>query len=83
MKKFNKKQIKEITEKLKPFWERHWKLYLNFLNEEEKLEKEMNKKLNLGTELSFFYADGECVGIGAEHYSNRKKFPLIHDSELH
>ena len=82
MKKLNKKQIREITKKLKPFWERYWKLYSNFLDKKEKLEKEMNKKINLGIELEFFHVDNECVGIGAEHYGDRKKFPLIHDSEL-
>jgi len=42
----------------------------------------MNKRLKLDIALEFFYCDGECVGIGAEDYSERKRFPLIHDSEL-
>ena len=42
----------------------------------------MNKNLKLGIEFEFFYSDGECVGIGAANYSDRKKFPLIHDTKL-
>lgn len=83
MKKLNKKQIKEITEKLKPFWERYRELRTSFFDKEEKLEKEMNKKMNLKIALEFFYVDWECVGIGAENFNDRKDFPLIHDSELH
>lgn len=42
----------------------------------------MNKKLNLDTELEFFYCDGECCGIGAGEFKDRKKFPLFHDTGL-
>jgi hypothetical protein len=73
---------KEIIEKLKPFWKRYWELELEFCNKEQKLQEEMNKKLGLIIELEFFYCDGECCGIGAMDFSDRKKFPLIHDSEL-
>ncbi len=48
----------------------------------DNLEKNMTKDINLGIKLEFFYVDGECVGIGAANYSDRNKFPLIHDSEL-
>lgn len=46
------------------------------------LEKKMNKKIKPKTQLEFFYADGECSGIGAENYSDRSWFPLIRGSEL-
>lgn len=73
---------KELVKKLKPFWEKREKLETEFRKKETKLEKEMNKKLNTGIKLEFFYSDGECCGIGAANFNDRKKFPLIHDSEL-
>lgn len=73
---------KELIEKLKPYWEEHLRFRGEFYKKEEKLQKEMNKNLKLGIELEFFYSDGECAGIGAANYSDRKKFPLIHDTEL-
>jgi hypothetical protein len=82
MKKLNKKQVKRLTIKLKPFWNKYQKLRSSFWNKELKLEKEMNKKLNFKCKLSFFYVDGECAGIGADDYSLRKFVPLIYDSEL-
>ncbi|MEK6847572.1 MAG: hypothetical protein AABX50_00410 [Nanoarchaeota archaeon] len=42
----------------------------------------MTKKAELGIELEFFKVEGECVGIGASDFADRKRFPLIHDSEL-
>ena len=42
----------------------------------------MTKKAGLGIELEFFNVDKECVGIGASNMPDRKKFPLIYDSEL-
>jgi len=44
--------------------------------------RKMSKKIGLEIDLEFFYVDGECVGIGAVNWGDRKKFPLIHDSEL-
>ncbi|MEI6058793.1 MAG: hypothetical protein WCP89_03405 [archaeon] len=82
MKKINKKEIKEITEKLKPFWKKYVKIQNNFYKKIRNLQEEMNKKVRNRTNLEFFYVDGECVGIGAERYSDRKHFPLIHDREL-
>jgi len=79
MKKLNKKQI---SKRLNTFWDKYWKISQDFNEKVSKLEKDMNKKLNLGFNLEFFHVDGECVGIGAEDYSKRKEFPLIHDSEF-
>ena len=82
-----KQQISEekrehLIEKLKQFWREYSKLRSNFSAGIEKLENEMNRKLSLGIELEFFHCDGKVVGVGAKNYSERKKFPLIHDSEL-
>ncbi|MBU0930244.1 MAG: hypothetical protein KJ623_04190 [Nanoarchaeota archaeon] len=82
MKKLNKKEIKEITEKLKPYWKEYRKICGEFSKKSSKLEKRMNKKLNLNPKLEIFYVDGECVGIGALNYNNRKFFPLIDEREL-
>jgi len=76
------KNKEKIIERLKPFWKNYWDEEKKFMQKILKLEKEMNKKLTLGVELEFFYAEGECVGIGASDYSDRKKFPLIQDSEF-
>lgn len=76
------RNTKANIEKLKPFWEKREKIELEFLRKVTKIEKEMNKKLNLGFELEFFYVDGECCGIGADNFEDRNKFPLIHDSEF-
>lgn len=72
----------DLIKQLKPFFEKRNKLYLNFLKREVVLQTKMNEKLRLGINLEFFYCDGVCVGIGAENYSDRKTFPLIHDSDL-
>ena len=77
MEKLNKKEIKEIKEKLKSYWRRYLKIHKNFLKKQRLLEKEMTQKLDLGIDLEFFYVDNECVGIGAEDYSKRKNFPLF------
>jgi len=76
---------KEIISKLKPFWKRREDESYKFIKKQIKIEEEMNKKLKkyFNTELEFFYVDGQCVGIGAVMFNDRKKFPLIHDSELH
>lgn len=73
---------KELIKKLKPFWNRYEKLQSKFLTKTEELENEMNKNLKLKIKLEFFHVDGEVVGIGAENYSKRKKFPLIDEGEL-
>ena len=72
----------EIIKQLKPFWEKRDKLMAEFSKKEAELEAEMNKKVNLGKKLEFFYIDGVAVGIGASNFSDRKKFPLIDVSEL-
>jgi len=82
MRKLTRGQIIKLTNKLKPFWKKRQSLYSKFFNEERKIEYEMNKNLKSKIKLEFFYCDGECVGIGAEDYSERQFFPLIHDSEL-
>ena len=82
MSELNKSQIKEIAIKLKPFGKKHRELQLKFSEEIEKLKEEMNNSLDFGINLEFFYVDGECVGVGAENYSDRKNFPLIYDKEL-
>lgn len=74
--------MKKITEKLKPYWREYWKIWDEFSKKSSKLEKRMNKELNLNPELEFFYVDGECVGIGASNYTDRKFFPLIDEREL-
>ena len=71
-----------IIKQLKPFWEKRDKLMTEFSKKEAELEAEMNKKVNLGIKLEFFYNDGEAVGIGASDFSDRRKFPLIHDLDL-
>jgi len=77
------KERKEIIKKLKPFWKEYWKVHDVFYEEVRKIEKMMNKKLDLEIDLSFFHTDGACCGIGAENYADRESFSLIHDSELH
>jgi len=78
MKKFKKPEIdNKIKEKLKPYWKEFHRLEREFFHKIGKLQKKMNKELNLGIDLEFFYADGECVGIGASKYSDRENFPLI------
>lgn len=76
------KNKKRVTENLRPFWKRYRKEYKKFVIEVNKLEKEMTKKSKLGIDLEFFKVEGECVGIGASEFIERKKFPLISDSEL-
>lgn len=76
------KNNREIIKKIKPFWERYWKLERKFFNKVFKLEKEMNKKAKLGFELEFFPCDGEVVGVGVRDFKDRKKFPLLQDREL-
>lgn len=82
MKKINKKELKDITIRLKPYWAKFKKIQNGYFKKIRLLEEEMNKKMNIKTQLEFFYCDGECVGIGAEDFSERKFFPLISDTEL-
>jgi len=73
----------DLIKKLKPFWEKREKVMEEFSKKEAKIEEEMNAKVNLGIKLEFFYSDfGGCAGIGASKFSDRKKFSLIHDSDL-
>jgi len=73
---------KKLIDKLKKFWKEHLRNEADFFKKKRKIEKEMNKVVGLGVDVGFFYVDGECVGIGADNFSDRKNFPLIHDSEL-
>ena len=82
MKKINKNKLSKIKTKLDPFWKKREKIYSEFLEKQKKIEDELNKELNLNIKLEFFYCDGECVGIGAENYLDRKYFPLIQDSDF-
>ena len=82
MRKISKKELKEITLKLNPFWRKYRKLQGDYSKKVRILEKDMNKKIKPKTRLEFFYCDGECVGLGAENYSDRKFFPLIQENEL-
>lgn len=77
MKKLTKKEISKIKKQLKPFWDEHINARAKYFDKLEKIEKEMNKKLNLNIDLEFFHVDGEIVGIGAQRFENRKFFPLI------
>jgi hypothetical protein len=73
---------KSLIEALKPFWKER-EAYLDaFYEFEEAITKEMNEKVNGCPELEFFYVEGYAVGIGATHLKDRKKFKLIHNSEL-
>ena len=76
------KNKKEIIKKLKPFWKEMEKIKLEHYKKIRKIEEDMNKELGIKTKLEFFYCDGEICGIGAEHFNDRKKFPLLTDSEL-
>ena len=69
--------------KLRPYWKERGKLEREFREKEMELAKKMNKELETEIELEFFYCQhGYCAGIGATFGKDRKKFPLIHDSEL-
>ena len=75
---------KELIEILKPYWKKVRKIQMNYFTKLNDLEIDLNKKLkryNL-PKLSIFHVDGEPVGIGADNYSDRKNFELIHDSDL-
>jgi len=76
------KDKEKVIGKLTPFWKKYWEKEEKFRKEVAKLEKEMSKAVGLGVDLEFFYVDGECVGVGASGIDDRKKFPLIQDSEF-
>lgn len=76
------KDKEKVIEKLRPFWKRYCEKEEKFRKEAAKLEKEMTEKIGLGIKLEFFHVDNECIGIGAFGIEDRKKFPLIYDSEL-
>ena len=82
MKKMDKKENSELIRRLKPYWKKIWKLEMTHSRKINALERKMTKEMKSKIRLEFFYVDGEAVGIGAEDYSDRKDFPLIHDSEL-
>jgi len=79
--KLSKEEIKIISEKVKPFFEEYWNLSSEFDNKVKTLTDKMNEELKTETKIEFFYVDGEMVGIGAEDYSDREWFPLIHENE--
>jgi len=76
------KDKEKVIERLGPFWKKYLEKERKFRKEIAELEKEMTEKLGLGIELEFFHVDNECVGIGASNITDRKKFPLIYDSEF-
>jgi len=78
----NKKEKSEIISKLKPYWEKFWRLEMAHNRRISDLEKEMTQGVKSNIKLEFFYVDGSPVGIGAQDLSDRKNFPLIQDSEL-
>ena len=80
-KKLSETEIKEITEKVKPFFKEYRKLDLEFSNKVKILTDRMNKEIKPKTKIGFFYVDGEMTGIGAEDYSDRAWFPLISEDE--
>jgi len=80
--KMNKKEKSEIIRKLRPYWKEFRKLEIKHSQKIDALEKEMTGGIKSKIRLEFFYVDGSPVGIGAQDLSDRKSFPLIHDSEL-
>ena len=82
MKKLNEKEKEEFIQKLRLFWKKYQDLSDEHFKKLIILEREMNKKVKAKINLEFFYVDGECVGIGAENYSDREWFPLIQDREF-
>ena len=82
MEKPKLKNKKGVIGRLNPFWKKYWEIEEKFRNKIAELEKEMSKDSGLGIGLEFFNVDGECVGIGVSEIDDRKKFPLIHDSEF-
>jgi len=78
----NKKEKSKIIRKLRPYWEEFRKLEMKHSRGIDALEKKMTKGAKSNIRLEFFYVDGSPVGIGAQDFSDRKSFPLIHDSEL-
>lgn len=79
---FTKEEKKQWIKKLSPYWKEYLRVESEHYKKISKLEKKMNDEVKPFKKLSFFYVDGECVGIGAENYSDRENFPLIHDSEF-
>jgi len=78
----NKKEYKKWVAKLVPYWNEHRKLEAAFRLKEVWLEAKILKET--GRDLIFFYGDISegCMGIGADNWNDRKKFPLIHDADL-
>jgi len=76
------KENEEIRKSLKSYWREFVNLQNDFVKRINVLQSKMNDKLKLGINLEFFYVEGECVGIGAEKFEDREKFPLYHGSEL-
>jgi hypothetical protein len=79
MKRKPKINRKSVIKYLRSFWQIREEYATEFHKKEAELEKFMFWQ---GIPLEFFYMDGECVGIRARDYEDRKKFPLIHDMEL-
>ncbi len=79
---FTKEEKKKWIKKLSPYWKEYLKAESEHSKKIIKLERNMNEKVKPFKKLSFFYVEGECVGIGAENYEDREKFPLIHDSDF-
>ena len=78
----DKKEYKKWVAKLIPYWNEHRKLEAAFHLKEVWLEAKILKET--GRDLTFYYplTDGGCVGIGADKWDEREKFPLIHDADL-
>lgn len=72
---------KDLIKRLIPFWKEQEKALGSYFKKLEKIEKKINK-IKLKYPLEFFFVEGNCVGIGARNYEDRKKVSLIHDTEL-
>ncbi len=75
---------KKLVKKLRLYWEEYEIARRTFIGKLMKIENKMNKDLKglKLPKLEFFWIDGEPVGIGAVNYADRKRFNLIHDTEL-
>ena len=74
-----KGKLKIKAEGLLPYWKAMKKARIKFNKEINKVENKMQKAFKEPC-LSFFWIDGEIVGIGTYPYSD--KMDLIHDTEL-
>ena len=77
MEKIKKLNIK--TKELLIYWKEMEKARRDFSRKIDFIEKKMQKKFK-DNDISFFFVDGEIVGIGT--YPNFKKMNLINDTNF-